>query len=328
MPDVRTATPDAIAHAAALLQAGHLVAFPTETVYGLGANALNADAVERIFKAKGRPASNPIIVHVDRPEAVDAIAIVDDVSRRLMAALWPGPLTLVLTKLNVVPNIVTAGGPTVAVRMPRHNIALALISAAGVPLAAPSANRSESLSPTTAEHVADGLGDAIELILDGGPCEVGIESTVVDASTDPVRILRPGMVTAAMISAAIGVGVQTYRNPLPVGRPAAAPGQLPRHYAPATPLLIVKDAVERALASPGSAVLTYRGETGTGENSVVLPGDPAGYAAGLYAALHKLDRVNADVILVEQVPSSDDWRAIRDRLNRASRQPGDNLNQP
>jgi L-threonylcarbamoyladenylate synthase len=313
--------------AAELLRGGGLVAFPTETVYGLGANALDADAVRRIFEAKGRPATNPIIVHVADSKSADAIAVVDDISRRLMDAFWPGPLTLVLNKRPIVPDIVTAGGPTVAVRMPRHPLALALIKAAGVPIAAPSANRSEQLSPTRAEHVARGLGDAVDMILDGGPCDVGLESTVLDVTLDPPRILRPGAVTSSMIVERVGIIVEA--SVVPGGNLVAdaavarSPGRMPRHYAPRTPLLIVEDVWGEAAARRGRAAVLAISSPAIPPSELAglvrLPGDPTGYASGLYAVMHDLDDLGADVILVEQVPEIDAWAAIRDRLARAAR---------
>src|SRR4051794_39087740 len=197
--------PADVAVAAAVLHRGGLVAFPTETVYGLGANALDAAAVARIFAAKGRPATNPLIVHVAAAEHVWSVAADwPAVAARLAERFWPGPLTLVLPKAAAVPDAVTAGGPTVAVRVPAHPVALALLRAAGVPLAAPSANRSTELSPTTAGHVLHGLGGRIDLVLDAGPTAGGIESTVLDVTTNPPRLLRPGLVTPAMIEAVIG----------------------------------------------------------------------------------------------------------------------------
>src|SRR5438128_2586209 len=197
--------PAAIARAAAILRQGRLVAFPTETVYGLGANALDAAAVARVFEVKGRPPTNPLIVHVAGADQIAQVAADwPDVAARLAERFWPGPLTLVLPKRRELPDIVTAGGPTVAVRVPAHPVAQALLKEAGVPVAAPSANRSTGLSPTTAAHVLRGLADRIDLILDGGPTSGGIESTVLDVTTSPPRLLRPGLVTPAAIEAIVG----------------------------------------------------------------------------------------------------------------------------
>src|SRR4051794_21935732 len=221
--------PEVIRRAAELIRAGRLVAFPTETVYGLGANALDAAAVARVFQAKGRPPTNPLIVHLD---GVDQIAQVaagwPKVAVRLAERFWPGPLTLVLPKRPEVPDVVTAGGPTVAVRVPAHPVAQALLRAAGVPVAAPSANRSTELSPTTAAHVLRGLDGRIELILDGGPTPGGIESTVVDVTASPLRLLRPGLVTPAELEAVVGPVARGEPGASATGggRPLPSPGML------------------------------------------------------------------------------------------------------
>ncbi|MGO8672485.1 MAG: L-threonylcarbamoyladenylate synthase [Capsulimonadaceae bacterium] len=323
---IRTADRAAIAEAAALILAGKLVAFPTETVYGLGANALDPEAVARIFAAKGRPASNPIIVHVGVPRDAGRVADLSDVARRLMAVFWPGPLTLVMPCLTCVPDIVTAGGATVGVRMPRHPTALALLAAAGVPIAAPSANRSESLSPTRPEHVLESLGDSVDMILDGGVSNVGLESTVLDVTRNPPTILRPGMVTAKQIAAALGAPVVT-EDGLPLAgpplTPARSPGMMRRHYAPRTPLRISEDAWSEAMAAePGSvAVLTHAPYPVSGSpavTAIALPAEPGAYAAGLYEALHRLDQSGAGMILVQAPPVASGWEAIHDRLQRAA----------
>ncbi|HEY8504049.1 MAG TPA: L-threonylcarbamoyladenylate synthase, partial [Gemmataceae bacterium] len=241
--------PEIIARAASVLRAGGLVAFPTETVYGLGADALNPRAVAGIFAAKGRPANNPLIVHVaDADQARGLTASWPDQAETLAARFWPGALTLVLPRGAAVPDVVVASGPTVAVRCPAHPVAAALIRAAGTPVAAPSANRASELSPTTAGHVVKALDGRIDLILDGGPTPGGLESTVLDLTSSPPRLLRPGLVPVGEIEAAIGpVGrppapdaVELARGPLP------SPGTLPRHYAPRTPLFCFE--------SPGEAV--------------------------------------------------------------------------
>ena len=324
---VLPATPDAIQEAARILRAGGLVAFPTETVYGLGANGLDAAAVGRIFAAKGRPATNPLIVHVAARDDLEALADIAGpphaaALQMLMNAFWPGPLTVVLTKKPLVPDIVTAGGPTVAVRMPRHPVARALIAAAGVPLAAPSANRSEQLSPTRAEHVAQGLGDAVGLILDGGPTHVGVESTVLDLTEWPPRLLRPGMVTVAEIEAVLGVVLTAPPAPnLGGGDPARSPGQQPRHYAPRTPLRVVSDIWAEAARAPAPvAVLAHTPPPGGFPSHVprvLLPAESAAYAARLYETLHTLDALGTSLILVQAVPEAAAWLAVRDRLERA-----------
>ena len=242
----------------------------------------------------------------------------------LIARFWPGPLTLVLPKKPAVPDIVTAGGPTVAVRMPRHPVALALIAAAGVPLAAPSANRSEQLSPTRAEHVAQGLGDAVDLILDGGPTEVGLESTVLDLTEWPPRLLRPGMVTVAEIEAALGVASTApprsqFRGsrcrPLP--RPDAAPLRPPD--APARRGRYLGEAARAAVPSLSSPTRLLQPICHPLFTSVILPAEPHAYAARLYETLHNLDALNVSLILVQAVPETGEWLAVRDRLGRAGR---------
>jgi L-threonylcarbamoyladenylate synthase len=313
---------DAITRAAELLRNGGLVAFPTETVYGLGANALDATAVTRIFAAKGRPANNPIIVHVADASLVRIVAADwPETAAYLAEKFWPGPLTLVLPKRDEVPIEVTAGGPTVAVRVPAHPVAQALLREAGIPVAAPSANRSSELSPTTAQHVLKSLDGLVDMILDGGTCPGGIESTVVDVTTLPPRLLRPGLVTVAQLEEVIGELIVD-------AKPQAAlrsPGLLERHYAPRTPLELAADdgaACVRELSATGMRIgwLTWVDAPKVGGvERRGLPGDPAGYASGLYAALHELDAMGLDSIIVAAVPSTADWLAIRDRLIRGSR---------
>jgi L-threonylcarbamoyladenylate synthase len=316
---------DAVGRAAAVLRAGGLVALPTETVYGLGANALDAAAVARIFAAKGRPASNPVIVHVAAADEARALATAwPETAARLAAHFWPGPLTLVLPRREVVPDIVTAGGPTVAVRVPAHPVALALLRSAGVPIAAPSANLSTELSPTRAEHVLRGLDGRIDLILDAGPTTGGIESTVLDVTTEPPSLLRPGLVTAAQLEAELGVVVRSGQGKGGKEGQARSPGLMQRHYAPVTPLECVTDGGARVkeLLRRGLRVgwLTTgdRPQSGRGVVLEVLPLDPAGYAAGLYAALHALDAAGVDRIVVTLPPLTEEWLAVYDRLRRAA----------
>jgi L-threonylcarbamoyladenylate synthase len=304
------------ARAVELLRGGEIVAFPTETVYGLGANALDERAVARIFLAKGRPSHNPLIVHV--PDAVAARRLVRDwpaAAEQLSARFWPGPLTLVLPKQPEIPDLVTAGLPTVAVRVPRHPVALALLRATGLPLAAPSANRSEAVSPTTAEHVRSGLGDRVPLVLDGGATEVGIESTVVDLSGVEPRLLRPGMVTVPEIEAVLGQPLATAEAV--AGEVArSSPGQLDRHYAPRALVTLFDRDAPPAPRDAGAIVFTP-GRSGV-RQEIRLPAEPAGYARGLYAALHTLDAAGVSQILIEAPPADAAWDAIRDRLRRAS----------
>jgi L-threonylcarbamoyladenylate synthase len=320
--------PALLAAAAAVLRGGGLVAFPTETVYGLGANALDASAVTRIFTAKGRPSHNPLIVHI--AEAVEARRVAADwpESAALLADhFWPGPLTLVLSKQAVVPDVVTAGGPTVAVRMPAHPVARALIRAAGMPLAAPSANRSTELSPTRAEHVLRGLDGRIDLLLDAGPTSGGIESTVLDLTSSPPRLRRPGLIGLAELAAVIG-RVSHAATDREAKESLPSPGMLPRHYAPRTSLECIETgdgeriaALLRAGKRVGWVPFGEAGPTPMGVRMGVLPTDPVAYAAGLYAVLHELDAAGLDRIIVSLPPDTEDWLAVRDRLRRAAAEP-------
>jgi len=301
--------PAIIAEAATLLRAGGLVAFPTETVYGLGANALDPVAIARIYAVKGRPAANPLIVHVtDATAARELCSEWPAVAERLAAAFWPGPLTLVLAKSEVVPSIVTAGGPTIAVRCPAHPVARALIAAAGVPVAAPSANRSGQLSPTRAEHVLAALGGAIEMILDGGPCDRGLESTVVDVRGPIVRVLRPGPITAVELEAVVGPVVHGSAN-----EPGLiSPGLLNRHYSPRTPL-------ELAVSEDEADFLTRTYElAGLRVARLAFKSDASAAGVELFARLHELDGKGVHRIIAVLPPETDDWRAVRDRLTRAA----------
>lgn len=313
-PMTEPATPDRVAAAAAILRAGGLVVFPTETVYGLGANALDPAAVARIYAVKGRPAANPVIVHVADPDQVAAVAGGwPAVAQRLAEAFWPGPLTLVLPKGPAVPNLVTAGGPTVAVRCPAYPIARELIRMAGVPVAAPSANRSGELSPTTADHAERSLGGLVDMILDGGPCPGGLESTVVDVTGPAVRLLRPGLIGVADLERVAG-GLLDLSPPSapPTGGGLASPGLLARHYAPRTPLEVAESAAELAFLAD-----LYE-TAGLRVHRMRLPGTPAEVAARLYAELHAADAGGYDRLIVELPPNTDDWRAVRDRLTRAA----------
>ncbi|HBI45510.1 MAG TPA: threonylcarbamoyl-AMP synthase [Planctomycetales bacterium] len=311
-----------IARAAAVLRGGGLVAFPTETVYGLGALALDADAVGRIFAAKGRPANNPVIVHVaDIAEAVAIAAEWPDAAERLARRFWPGPLTLIVPRGAAVPDVTTAGGLTVAIRVPAHPVALALLRAVGAPVAAPSANRSSELSPTRADHVLRGLDGRIDLVLDAGPTAGGIESTVFDVTTAPPRLLRPGLIGQAELEAVVGRISRHAAHT--VGDALQSPGMLPRHYAPRTPLECSEDGRMRVaeLLCMGARIgwLTWN-ESAAVAGLVVqrMPADPAGYAAHLYAALHALDDAGVDRIIVDLPPDAEAWLAVRDRLSRAS----------
>jgi len=324
--DPRDPDPSVIARAAALLAQGRLVAFPTETVYGLGANALDPAAVARIYEAKGRPAYNPLIVHVsDAAAARRLVTAWPEAAERLAGRWWPGPLTLVLPKSREIPPEVTAGLETVALRVPAHPVALALLRAAGLPVAAPSANRSGEVSPTTAEHVQHSLGDRVPMILDGGPTPVGIESTVVDLTDRMPCLLRPGMVTQADLEAVVGP-VRVPVAPLQPDTPRPSPGMLDRHYAPKARVLLYRgpadgqESASRARSRGGQVAALVRTARLSGVSpQEELPDEPAAYARGLYGALRRLDQDGVAVILVEAPPGGPDWAAIRDRLDRAAR---------
>jgi L-threonylcarbamoyladenylate synthase len=301
--------PEQLRKAAELIRTGRLVAFPTETVYGLGANALDAAAVERIYAAKGRPATSPLIVHVASIEMAKVVASEwTDAAQALASRFWPGPLTLVLPKQPRVPDRVTAGLPTVGVRMPRHPVALALIEAAGVPVAAPSANRFTQISPTRAQHVRDSLGSAVDLVIDAGPPEVGIESTVLSLASSTPVLLRPGMITRQDIQAVIGEVVEAAR----VEGSHPSPGMHHRHYSPKTRLVVA------ARPPAGEGAWVWWNQDGPSACSVQMPSDAALYAARLYETLHRLDREGWDFIAVESVPGGIEWDGVRDRLKRAS----------
>ncbi|HVJ80855.1 MAG TPA: L-threonylcarbamoyladenylate synthase [Planctomycetia bacterium] len=315
----------AVAAAAEVLKSGGLVAFPTETVYGLGALGLRPDCVAKVFVAKGRPATNPVILHGPSAEALRPLAACwPEIAEILAARFWPGPLTLVVDAAPVVPSIVTAGGSTVALRVPAHPVARALLDAVGEPLAAPSANRSESLSPTTAAHVLKSLAGRIDGVLDGGPTTAGLESTVVDVTGPLPRILRPGPLGFAALREVLGQIDLPFAEP-PAGEPARSPGQRSRHYAPATPLhLVPRDRFADELAQQTSAgrrvgVLVFSSEDGSSAAANrVLPDDPEEFGARLYGALHDLDDAALDLILVIEPPAGEAWRAVRDRLRRAA----------
>ena len=306
--------------AAALLRAGGLVAFPTETVYGLGADGLNPEAVARIYAAKGRPSTSPVILHVAGAEAAhDLVAHWSAEAQALADRFWPGPLTLVLKASALVPACVRAGGPTVALRCPAHPVALALIRATGRPLAAPSANRSQHLSPTTATHVASSLGDAPDLILDGGPTTEGLESTILDLTGPRPRILRPGPITPADLAGLVGP-VEVWAGAADPALRQQAPGMQARHYAPRAELRLVPPgagavATGERVAYVGLGALPVLPE---GVRGILLPLEPDAVAVRLYALLHELDDAGFDRILVEHPPAGEAWLAVRDRLGRAA----------
>ncbi len=320
------ASDESLQEAAEILLRGGLVAFPTETVYGLGANAHSEEAVRGIFAAKGRPAYNPLIVHVrDIAAAKQLVTSWPDEATKLAELFWPGPLTMVLPKQAIVPDLVTAGLETVALRVPSHPVAQALLAAAGIPLAAPSANRSMGVSPTTAQHVQNSLGSRIDLILDGGSTDVGIESIVIDLSGKLARILRPGSISAAQIESVIGP--VTTAGGASGSLPRSSPGMLDRHYAPNAALeLFDQNEQEQILKrlkkarskgeKPGAII--WSGADVKDAETIQLAADPIGYARTIYAALHTLDDLGCNLILVEALPPTPEWSALRDRLKRAT----------
>ena len=318
----------AVKRAVELLRAGEVVALPTETVYGLAANALDAAAVARIYEVKGRPAHNPIIVHVAGVEmARRCVAGWPPAAARLAQSFWPGPLTLVLPRAKSIPDIVTAGGDTVGVRWPGHPFIQAVIRKCGYPLAAPSANPSNRLSPTNAEHVRKNLGGKIPLIVDGGQAQVGIESTVVDLTSAPLRVLRPGMIHEESLLAVVGdLQPSTFNLQPPALR---SPGLLKKHYSPKAELVVLNWRDDADLRRQLSAfdfqlsqthVITHTQIPAGNDFAAVsvIPHDAEAFARALYAELHRCDEARAGLIVVEALPENAAWRAIADRLSRAA----------
>jgi L-threonylcarbamoyladenylate synthase len=337
---LQTHTPElfntAVRQAVEVLKSGQVVALPTETVYGLAANAYDASAVAKIYEIKGRPPHNPIIVHVASTSlARQCVRSWPDVAEKVAQAFWPGPLSLVLPRSEKIPCIVTGGGPTVGLRWPSHPFIQAVIQQAGFPLAAPSANLSNDLSPTSASHVIRALGKKIPLIVDGGSCQVGIESTVLDLSVEPPVVLRPGMISREALAVVVGeLGMPFVREN---GVALKSPGQLKRHYSPKATLIILdwQDEQElwgkinsfaaenkngKSLNPSAFHVLAHThipSSRGLGGVSVI-PHDAEAFARALYSALHQADELGAQVIIIEKLPSTPEWRAIQDRLERAS----------
>ena len=319
--EIRTVSPAAIREAAALLRAGELVAFPTETVYGLGADAFSSTAITKIFAAKNRPADNPLIIHISDVAMLSAVAReVSSTAKALIAAFWPGPLSIVLPKHPHIPAVATAGLDTVVVRFPAHPAAQALISAAG-PLAAPSANRSGKVSPTMAAHVFADLQNKIPLILDGGAIEYGLESTVVDATTAPAVILRPGSITREQLEPVVPT-IDVAEAEKSVQR---SPGMKYRHYAPDTPMILFQGPAEqtieqiraRTLEEPQAFVIWHEGEN-VFSNHLQLPVDPTLAAPKIFTALRSADARNASVILFQGFPKTGIGAAIFNRLEKAA----------
>jgi L-threonylcarbamoyladenylate synthase len=306
-----------IRRAAEILRAGGLVAFPTETVYGLGADASSEAALKKLYAVKRRPADHPVIVHFANAElAFEWAREVPEAARRLAARFWPGPLTLILKRSPKAGNFVTGGQDTVGLRVPSHPVAQALLREFSGGVAAPSANRFGRVSPTRAAHVQDDLGADVDMVLEGGDSEVGIESTIVDLSRARAVLLRPGATPAAALEQALGAPLAA-----PDARAPRAPGTLERHYAPNTPLrLVASHELDAELARSGgkAAVLAFSRPDEHAARWLRMPRDPAGYAHRLYAALRELDAAGCSQILVEQLPEGPEWNAVRDRLRRAA----------
>ena len=335
MPEIASGqSTESIDRAVALLNAGHLIGLPTETVYGLAADADNPEAVAAIFTAKGRPADHPLIVHLGADDLLSAYATdIPDAAWALAEAFWPGPLTLILKKAPSVPDIVTGGQDTVGIRIPGHPVALTLLRAlaesrrqagkSGGGLAAPSANRFGRISPTSAQHVADELGDAVALILDGGDCRVGIESTIVDLSRGAPVILRPGAISTEQLSLVLGEAIGT-RASMTEDVPRVS-GSLASHYAPQTPMQIMaSDVIERALQGTDRCAAIVRmgvdleASLLQRPDVIVLADQPAAYAHAFYRVLRELDARGYARILVQALPEGADWLAVQDRLGRAA----------
>jgi L-threonylcarbamoyladenylate synthase len=325
--DSSNPAPAVVAEAAAVLRDGGLVAFPTETVYGLGARALDPASVARIYEAKGRPSYNPLIVHVATVDAARALSSAwPEAADRLAERFWPGPLTLVVPRSPAIPDAVSAGLDTVGVRIPGHPVAHALLEAAGIPVAAPSANRSMGVSPTTAEHVRRSLGGRIDVILDGGPCPVGIESTVLSLAGEVATVLRPGSISIDELREVLGDVAMA--SAVPSGGAARpSPGMLDRHYAPAAEVRIFAPAAREAAFAKAVwaatddrrvGVIAFAPVSASGAEVVDMPADAREYAARLYAALHAMDAAGCEVIWIEQVPDAPEWAGVRDRLRRAA----------
>jgi len=319
VPRLLDPNPKNIAEAAARLRAGGVVVFPTETVYGLGAETFNPAAVGLIYQVKGRPSNNPLIAHViDAAGARRLTTRWDDRCEALVARFWPGPLTLVLPKSHDVPTRSTAGLNTIAVRSPAHPVARQLLELVGTPLSAPSANRSGHISPTRAEHVMEDFADVRDLmVIDGGPCELGIESTVLDLTVRTPRILRPGSVSAADLRAVVG----EVSEPA-IARQAISPGTAESHYAPSTPAVLVDSDVIRDrldhLDQPAAVLCFDDSMAPPPHRTITMPRDADDYASALYHALRQADDLGLTMILIERPPTGDRWNAVHDRLMRAT----------
>lgn len=312
---IYSATDLEIQRAATLLRKGQLVAFPTETVYGLGADAKNVQAIQQIFIVKGRPSDHPLIVHLaDFSQLNDWVNSISEDAKRLAAAFWPGPLTLIMPRANGVSDFITGGQDSIGVRIPSHPVAQALLRSFNSGIVAPSANRFGHVSPTAAQHVQAELGESIPMILDAGACEVGIESTIIDLTNPQPRILRPGFITATQIE-------QILHKPILIGqnqdKPLRVSGHLESHYAPQSPLKVVTNS-EFVHATAATVIISFDDVNYDILRVIKMSRDPILYAHDLYAALRQADALNPDQILLEQVPNTDEWLAIRDRLGKAA----------
>jgi L-threonylcarbamoyladenylate synthase len=313
---------ESIRRAGRIIKTGGLVAFPTETVYGLGCDAMNAEAAAKVFEAKQRPQFDPLIVHIaDLTQLEMVIVSLPAVGQRLIDAFWPGPLTLVLPKQPAIPDLITAGLSTVAVRMPNHPVAQSLIREAGTPIAAPSANLFGYVSPTTAQHVAAGLGSTVDLILDDGPCPIGVESTIVSLAGSQPELLRPGSITIEQLSSIVG----SIRQSLSVNHTPIAPGQLSRHYATQTPLTVLASAGARPILKDGvrAGLLIHSHPRDTDDHFAAVEvlsstGDLREAARHLFAALRRLDSLGLDRIYAEPCQEEGLGVAIMDRLRRCA----------
>lgn len=311
-----------IEKAAAVLRTGGVVGLPTETVYGLAANALNPSAIARIYAAKGRPSTNPLIVHVTSVDAAKKLcSIWPDIAEKLAKEFWPGPLTLIVPKSDIVPDAVTAGLSSVAIRIPSHAVMRAVIDASQVPLAAPSANKFQGLSPTDANHVYESLGDSIDMILDAGSTEHGLESTVIDCTGTSPCIMRPGPITIDDISRITGPILMKH-DTVDDTHARSSPGQSRKHYVPKAHLILAPSHVLMTATKNADATVAVLYITQKPNNekieSIQMPADPRAYGAILYAELHKLDYAGMKTVFIEQPPDTSLWAAVNDRLRRAS----------
>lgn len=324
---IQKPTQEILLLASKLLHHNQLVAFPTETVYGLGANALSVEAVQRIYSTKGRPSNNPLIVHVPNKESAQTVAASwPPLAEKLASLFWPGPLTLVLPKHSSIPAAVSGGGNTVAVRVPRHPIALKLLETCRLPLVGPSANPSEKISPTTPEHVRKGL-PSVPLILDGGPCLFGIESTVIDLTQSTPVLLRPGALSFSKLQEVVPDLVM-FNKTLHKDQQQASPGMMMRHYAPNAQVILAENIESLDLSlfcSPMALLLNSPLSCSLADKNILierLPSNPESYAAELFAALHRLDDLNIATIIVQPLPDGMEWWAVKDRLQRAASKKG------